>query len=679
MESFKIFYINLNLVGVLMSRKKENNENKVYDNNSITSLKGADRVRLRPAVIFGSDGIDGCQHSVFEILSNSIDESREGFGGKIEIIRHSDYSITVKDHGRGIPVDYNKNEQRYNWELVFCELYAGGKYLNNSGENYEFSLGLNGLGLCSTQYSSEFMDVSITRDGYLYCLHFEKGENVGGLKKEKTNSAQTGTKIHWRPDREVFTDIDIPLSYYQDILKRQCIVNKGLKFVLYDEQSDETFEYCYENGIVDYIKEVVGDTPITEIQYFENETRGRDREDKPEYKLKFQIAFCFDNEKSIIEYYHNSSFLEHGGSPDKAVRSAFVYAIDKYLKNNNMYKKDEKKIVFSDIEDSLVIIINSFSTVTSYENQTKKSITNKFIQEAMTEYIKQRLEIYFIENKTEADKIANQVVINKRSRETAEKTRINIRKKLTGSLDMTNRIEKFVNCRTKDIAKRELYIVEGDSALGSCMLGRNAEFQGIMPIRGKILNCLKANYEKIFRSEIIIDLLKVLGCGVEIKSKHNTDLNSFDLNQLRWSKVIICTDADVDGFQIRTLLLTMLYRLVPTLIKEKKVFIAESPLYEINSAKKILFAYSEKEKVDILKKLNGKYTIQRSKGLGENEPEMMWQTTMNPETRKLIQVMPEDIEKTQKMFELLLGDNLQGRKEFIEKFGYKYIDLTEIS
>ncbi len=657
----------------------EDKNNISYDNESITSLKGADRVRLRPSVIFGSDGLEGCQHSVFEILSNSIDEAREGFGNKIEVIRHKDMSITVRDYGRGIPVDYNQKEEKYNWELLFCELYAGGKYLNNSGTNYEFSLGLNGLGLCSTQYSSEFMEVIVVRDGFRYHINFEKGENVGGFIKEKTDDTRTGTHIYWKPDREVFTDINIPLSYYKDILKRQAIVNKGLFFEIFDEESGETFTYCYENGIKDYINEIIGENSLTDIQYYENETKGRDREDKPEYKLKFEIAFCFANEKNIVEYYHNSSYLEYGGSPDKAVRSAFVYAVDNYLKSNDIYKKDEKKIIYSDIEDSLVLIINSFSTVTSYENQTKKSITNKFIQEAITDYLKKQLEIYFIENKSEAEKIANQVIVNKRSRETAEKTRINIKKKLTGNLDMNNRVEKFVNCRTKDVTRRELYIVEGDSALGSCMMGRDAEFQGIMPIRGKILNCLKANYEKIFKSDIIIDLLRVIGCGVEIKSKHNKDLNSFDISQLKWSKIIICTDADVDGFQIRALLLTMIYCLAPTLIREKKVFIAESPLYEINSCKKTYFVYSEKEKADVLKKIKGKYDIQRSKGLGENEPEMMWQTTMNPETRKLVLVMPEDVEKTQRMFDLLLGDNLQGRKDFIEKFGYKYIDLSEMS
>lgn len=650
-----------------------------YDNNSISSLKGADRVRLRPGVIFGSDGIEGCQHSFFEILSNSIDEAREGYGETIEVIRHTDQSITVKDYGRGIPLDYNENEKRYNWELVFCELYAGGKYQNNSGLNYEFSLGLNGLGSCATQYSSEYMDVTVCRDGYQYDLHFEKGENVGGLKKEKCQYEHTGSIIKWRPDLEVFTDINIPLDYYKDVLRKQAVVNAGVVFSLFDEESGETFEYVYKNGIMDYIKEVSLNKEFTEVQSFATSTRGRDRADKPEYKVKMEVAFCFNNEVNLLEYYHNSSFLEYGGAPDRAVKNAFVSEIDKCLKAQGMYNKDESRINFTDIQDSLILVTNSFSTITSYENQTKKAITNRFIQEAMTDFLRQQLEIYFIENKIESQKVLEQILVNKRSRETAERTRINIKKKLSSNVDLANRVKKFVDCRTKDVHRRELYIVEGDSALGSCKMGRDAEFQAIMPVRGKILNCLKAEYDGIFKNEIIVDLLKVLGCGVEIKSKHNKDLSTFDLNNLRWEKVIICTDADVDGFQIRTLILAMLYRLVPTLIQVGRVYIAETPLFEINTKEQTYFAYDEREKTQILAKLNTKYTIQRSKGLGENEPEMMWQTTMNPATRRLIRVMPDDIRKTEEYFDLLLGDNLSGRKEFIEENGHKYLDQLDVS
>jgi DNA gyrase subunit B len=650
-----------------------------YGNESISSLKGADRVRQRPGVIFGSDGLEGCQHSVFEILSNSIDEAKEGYGSVIEVTRFNDNSIMVKDYGRGIPLDYNPNEERFNWELVFCELYAGGKYKNNSGENYEFSLGLNGLGSCATQYSSQYMDVAVFRDGFKHDLHFEKGENIGGLKKEKFSYESTGTCIKWKPDLEVFTDINIPLEYFKTVLKKQAVVNSGILFKLFDEESGESFEYCYENGIVDYIKEISSDKSFTDIQFYETSTKGRDREDKPEYKVKMQIAYCFNNEINLLEYYHNSSFLEHGGAPDKAVKAALIYEIDKCLKARNKYNKDEAKITFTDIQDSLILVTNSFSTITSYENQTKKSITNKFIQETMTDFLKQQLEIFFIENKMESEKILEQVLVNKRSRETAEKTRINIKKKLNGTIDISNRVKKFVDCRTKDLSKRELYIVEGDSALGSCKLGRDAEFQAIMPVRGKILNCLKAEYDSIFKNDIIVDLLKVLGCGVEINSKHNKDLNTFDLNNLRWNKIIICTDADVDGFQIRTLILAMLYRLVPTLIQEEKVYIAESPLYEITYKNKSYFAYSDKEKAEITAKMNGKFSLQRSKGLGENQPEMMWQTTMNPESRRLIQVIPDDYKKTAEYFDLLLGDNLPGRKSFIEEHGYKYLEMIDIS
>lgn len=655
---------------------------KKYGNESITALKGADRVRKRPEVMFGSKGIDGCQHSMFEILSNSIDEAREGFGDVIKITRFMDHSIEVEDFGRGIPVDYNEREKKYNWELVFCELYAGGKYKNNSGGDYQYSLGLNGLGACATQYSSEYMDVTILRDGFKYELHFEKGENIGGLKKTEFRHRHTGSKTRWKPDMEVFTDIDIPLDFYRDVLKKQAVVNSGIKFIFRNEIKRGEFqeeEFYYENGIVDYMKELTGGKEFSSIHYVEAERQGQDRDDLPEYKLKMSFAFCFANEFSTTEYYHNSSFLEYGGSPDKAVRNAFVYAIDRYLKDNNKYNKSESKIQYSDVQDSLVLVSNSYSTMTSYENQTKKAINNKFIQDAMTEFLREQIGIYFIENKVDADKISNQVLVNKRSRETAEKTRINVKKKLGGNLDVTNRIKKFVDCRSKDVSKREVYIVEGDSALGSCKLGRDSEFQAIIPIRGKILNCLKAEYNRIFSSEVIIDLLRVLGCGVEIKTKHNKNLNSFDINNLRWNKVIICTDADVDGYHIRTELLTMLYRLVPSLIEQGYVYIAESPLYEINSGKNTYFAFNEQEKADILKKIGEKkYTIQRSKGLGENQPDMMWRTTMNPETRRLIKVMPDDVEKTKEVFDLLLGDNLSGRKEHIALEGHKYIDLTDV-
>ena len=659
-----------------------------YDNESISALKGADRVRKRPGVIFGSDGLEGCEHAFFEILSNSIDEAREGYGSEIHVTRYLDHSIRVEDFGRGMPLDYNEKEQRYNWELIYCELYAGGKYSNDSGENYEYSLGLNGLGACATQYSSEFFDVISRRDGYEYRLHFERGENrtdaPNGMIKTPYAGKKTGTIQHFKPDIQVFTDIDIPLAFYQETLKRQAVVNAGLRFILKDETGPdrfETYEFLYENGIRDYVAELAGETALTAPRYFKTERTGRDRPDKPEYRVKVEAAFCFSNAAPLIEYYHNSSFLEHGGAPDKAARSAFVSAIDAYLKKTNKYQKNESKVSWNDISDSLILVTNGFSTYTSYENQTKKAITNRFIQEMMTEFLRSSLEVYFTENRQEADRIADQVLVNKRAREQSERTRLSLKKKLSGTLDITNRVQKFVDCRTKDPARRELYIVEGDSALGSVKQGRDAEYQAIMPVRGKILNCLKVEYDRIFKSEIITDLLRVLGCGVEVKSRVK-DINSFDLSALRWNKIIICTDADEDGYQIRTLILAMLYRLTPTLIDRGYVYIAESPLYEITckGRETPYFAYNDKEKDALVQKLAGKkLTIMRSKGLGENEPEMMWETTMNPETRRLIKVLPGQAEETARMFDILLGDNLAGRKDYIAENGAKYLDLADIS
>ena len=654
---------------------------QVYDNTSISMLKDEQRVRKRPAVIFGSDDLEGCKHAVFEILSNAIDEAREGFGDLIIVTRYEDLSVDVEDFGRGCPVDWNEKEKRYNWELVFCEMYAGGKY-DASGSNYEFSLGLNGLGTCATQYASEYFDAVVRRDGYKYSLHFEKGKNIGGLKKEPADRKKTGSYFHWRPDREVFTEIDIPAAYFQDVIRRQAVVNRGVTFRFRNQVAGkfEVTEYCYENGIVQYLQELTQDNAFTMPAYFEAERRGRDSENRPEMKLKITAAFCFSKGLSHLEYYHNSSWLEHGGSPDKAVRSGFVSAFDKYIRDTGKYTKNESKILFQDIQDSLVLVTNCFSTLASFENQTKKSVNSRFIQEAMTAFFRENLQIWFLENKAEADRAVDQILVNKRSRETAEKARISIKKKLSGAMDISNRVQKFVDCRSRDVTRRELYIVEGDSALGSVKLSRDAEFQGIMPVRGKILNCLKADYNRIFKSEVIMDLLKVLGCGVEVTGKRGKDLAAFDLGNLRWSKVLICTDADVDGFQIRALILTMLYRLTPTLIREGYVYIAESPLFEIIYKDRTWFAYNEAEKAQILQELKGKKPIlNRSKGLGENDPEMMWMTTMNPATRRLIKVMPEDAERTAWYFDMLLGDSLSARKDFIAENGQRYMELADLS
>ena len=664
-----------------MPKKKQS-----YTEQSIVSLKGADRVRKRPSVIFGSDGLDGCEQCVFEIMANSVDAAREGFGDVITVTVFSDNPIEVDDRGRGVPLGYNEAEERYNWELVYCELYAGGKYDNNSGEAaYEYSLGMNGLGACATQYASEYMDVYSYDGERVSEIHFKKGEVARELtvRNLERRERRTGTVTRWRPDLEVFTDIAIPREYYTLILEKQAVVNAGLKFVLRFENADGTFdqsEILYPNGISDYIENAVGDTALTETVRWTMETSGKDRADKQEYKLRVDYVFCVSRTVHMLEYFHNSSWLEHGGAPEKAVKNAFTYAIDKRLRALGRYNKNESKIVFQDVEDCLCFVSNGFSTVASFSDQTKKAVTNSFIAEAMTAFLREQLEIYFTEKPQEADKLLTQVLINKRSREQAESARINIKAKLNANpSDISSRVEKFVGCRSKDPERRELYIVEGDSAMTSCKLGRDAEFQAIIPVRGKTLNCLKSSYDKIFKSEIIVDLLRVIGCGVELPSKIKGDIMKFDYDALRWSKIIICTDADEDGFQIRTLLLTMFYRLLPTLIEKERVFIAESPLFEITAKDDIYFAYNEQEKQQIIASLGDrKYTLQRSKGLGENEPEMMWKTTMNPATRRLIKITTADAADTATMFETLLGDDLESRKRFIAENAERYMSQADI-
>ena len=665
-----------------------------YNEQSIRMLKGADRVRKRPAVIFGSDGLEGCEHTFLEILANSVDEAREGYGNRILVTVRRDHEISVEDFGRGVPLGYNETENRFNWELIFCELYAGGKYDNNDeGGAYEYSLGLNGLGACATQYSSEYMHVSSYNGKQVSEIHFKKGEVASELAVrdiERADKKKTGTVITWKPDLEVFTDIRIPREFFESTLRRQAVVNGGIRFVLtYEgEEGSETTEYFYENGIAGYIGEITEGNALTEPVVWNMETKGRDREDKPEYKLKAEIAFACSKTTNTTEYYHNSSYLEYGGAPDKAVRTAFVYAVDKFLKGQGKYNKNEDKITFADVAENLVVIVNSSSTQTSYENQTKKAINNVFIARALTDYLKTQLEIYFTENPTAATTFATQVLISKRSREKATEIKIDTAAILSkGNTDLARSVEKFVPCRSKDKTVRELYIVEGDSAMTSCKLGRDAEFQAIIPVRGKTLNCLKSSYARIFESPIITDLLRVIGCGVEITStkgekvggKTKNELGNFDFDRLGWSKIIICTDADEDGFQIRTLILTLFYRLLPTLIERGRIFIAESPLFEITAKDETYFAYNEAEKEEILAKLGDvKYTLQRSKGLGENEPDMMWKTTMCPASRRLIAVSPTDAEKTAEMFETLLGDAIEDRKRFITENAHRYAKDADI-
>ncbi len=669
---------------------------KEYGNSDIVTLKGAARVREKPEVFFGSNSLDGCVHAFFEILSNSVDEAKAGYGKVINVTAYSDRSIEVEDFGRGVPVGYNEREGRYNWELIFCELFAGGKYSGNKqSSNYDYSLGTNGLGACATQYASEFMSVRSYSAGVLSEIDFKLGEPVTELRETvlEKGKTRTGTVIHWKPDNTVFTSIRIPKERYLKILKRQAIVNSGVKFNFRWQEDDDSFtpsEFYYERGIVDYVIESADGTNTTEPVYWEEEVVGSDEREvdssegnaksvSQEYKLKMTVSFCISPSIGMRECYHNSSYLENGGSPVDAIHTAFFAVIDKYCKEKGKYNKNESSPKYEDIDDCLVIVTNCFSDLVSYANQTKMAISDKYIKDEMIAFFKKNLDVYFTENPKEAEKIADQVIINKRSREQAAVVRLGAKKNLTAKIDIANRVEKFVGCRSKDPDKRELYIVEGDSAMTSVKLARNSEFQAIMPVRGKTLNCLKSTYDKIFKSDIITDLIRVIGCGVEYDKKMKADIPRFSPELFKWNKIVICTDADEDGFQIRTLILTLIYRLLPSLISMGKIYIAESPLFEITVKDKTYYAYDERDKVRILNEIgNAKYTLQRSKGLGENTPEMMDVTTMNPATRRLIRVAEADAAETAEIFDTLLGDNIAARKQYIAENGSKYLYEADI-
>lgn len=646
-----------------------------YGNESIRQLKGADRVRKRPGVIFGSNDIVGCTHSVFEIISNSIDEAKAGYGDRVEVTYRKDGTVTVKDYGRGVPMDFNSTEGKYNWQLVFDELYAGGK-MDETGD-YTNSLGLNGLGCCATQYASEFMEVTSYRDGFKYQMSFKKGVPVGNLRKT-TYDGPTGTEITFKPDNEVFTETIVDVHELNDMCRRQAITNAGIHLIVKYEGANEV-DWYYEHGPQEFLEQIVEDR-MSNVSRYEGEVKCRNTPDDDPFTLSMNMAFTFSRQLSISEFYHNSSWLEDGGKTLDGFRKGAVKAIKRAIKDKGTFNKGDENINIRDIEDIMCIVFVSWcpGSKTFFGNQTKKEVLNAPFELAASNFTEEALTAWIVNNRKESDKILTEIVNNKRIREKADSVRASAVKKLTSSIDsFGSRPQKYVECASKDKNERELYIVEGDSALGSCKLARDGQFQAIMPVRGKITNCLKEDLVKVLNSQIILDLLQVMGCGIEVettKQKGMKELPKFDLEKLNFNKLIICTDADVDGMQIRCLLLTLFYTLTPTLLREGKVYIAETPLYEITSGKETRFAYDESEKDQILKEWAGKkIKIQRSKGLGENNPEMMSVSTMAPETRRLIRVNYKGAEQEVRfIFNALLGEDICSRREMINDYASEF-------
>lgn len=648
-----------------------------YGNMSISSLKDEQQVRQRPAVIFGTNDAQGCGHAVFEIIANSIDEAREGYGNRIEVTITPDNEITVSDNGRGVPMDWNENEQKFNWELVFCTLYASGKY---NTDNYSVSLGLNGLGATATQYASEYMEVTSLREGKKYVMKFEKGKPIGKMQVTSDTSGKTGTTIKFKPDKEVFTSIDLPPEFYLDKIRRQAMLHSGISFMV-KYKDLHAIELCYVNGMKDFIDQTCEHQMLNKgAVMYEQDVHGSDDEAAGEfYDLNMKLAFTFSRSTYYIEMYHNGAYLkdDYENITDYAIRRGAEAALTEMAKERNLLTKSDK-IAFKDIEEIFTAVgsTNCPGSMTLFKNQTKTAILNPFIGNSYMKFVAASITRWAAENKQTADKVVEEVMLNKKAREAADAVKKKVLKKLSSSIEKPGGMpEKFIECAEKDPMKRELYIVEGDSAAGSCKLARDAKFQAIMPVRGKILNCLKADITRILNSEIITDLIKLYGCGLEVEGKHIKDLPKFDPRKLNWDKIIFCTDADLDGMQIRCLLIAMVYKLMPSLLKMGKVYIAETPLFEIIVSGQAYFAYDEAEKEQILARLHSegvkdsKIKINRSKGLGENDPEMMSISTMHPGTRRLVQVHYNDAdEQLADLIDALLGNDIETRRFLIDEY-----------
>lgn len=638
-----------------------------YDNSAISTLEGAEQVRQKPAVIFGTEDVNGCAHSVFEIIANSIDEAREGYGSRIDVTVGEDNSVIVRDEGRGVPMDLNPKTGKYNWELVYCTMYASGKY---NSDNYQTSLGLNGLGCTATQYASEFMQVISVRDGFKYTMNFKKGVPVGKLLKEKS-AEPTGTTVYFKPDIEVFSDIDVSEDFYKLQLSRQAMLHGGLEFNL--NYKGNITRFVYANGAVGYLKENCKRGIIKQPIQFNSQTKCKGH--KGEYTLDMSIAIQFSREEtSIAEMYHNGGYLADGGVTTDSFNASTCRAIEEFGKSEGKIGKNDS--IVPKYLDGVVHYIGATGcpgSMTEFKNQTKTAITNKEIKDAYKTFVYQNVYNWLSTHKEEGHKLVEEVMINKKAFDSADAIKKQVLKKLTQGIDNPrNQPEKFVDCQSHKNGNEELWIVEGDSALGSCVQARDSKFQAIIPVRGKIINCLKNNLADILRSDIIVDLIRVLGCGIEARTKQVKDLPEFDITKLRWDKVVICTDADIDGMQIRCLIIAMFYRLMPSLLEAGKVYIAETPLFEITTKDNTYFAYTDEERDAMMAKLDKrgtKYKIMRSKGLGENEPDMMWTSTMCPQTRRLVQVeMDEDDFELVALFNSLLGDDIAGRKEIVSRY-----------
>ena len=629
-----------------------------YDAKDITVLEGLAAVRKRPSMYIGSTGSRGLHHLIYEVVDNSIDEAMAGFCDNILVVLNNDNSVTVVDNGRGIPV---KKVERFNKsavEIVLTKLHAGGKF---GGEGYKVSGGLHGVGVSVVNALSEKLAVEVRRDGHIYKQDFTRGEPAGNLLKgEKTDTH--GTAITFYPDKEIFEDIDYKFEILASRMKEMAFLNKGLKITLVDsrEKPEKKEVYQYEGGIEDFVKYLCEKKEVLhkKVIYFKNVVNDQEVEVAMQYTDGYS--------ESIFSFANNINTTE-GGTHLSGFKGAITRTINDYARSTNLLKEKDENLSGEDIREGLTAIISVKLKNPQFEGQTKTKLGNSEMKGFVESTVNTKLAEFLGENPAIGRTIVNKCMEASRARAAAKKARDLTRKK--SLLDSSSLPGKLADCSINDPKYIELFLVEGDSAGGSAKQARDRRFQAILPLKGKILNVEKARLHKILSSEEIQAMVTAMGCGIG---------EEFDIESARYHKVIIMTDADVDGAHIRTLILTFLYRYMKGMIEAGYVYIAQPPLYQVKNDKEVSYAYSDKELENLKKKFEDKkITVQQYKGLGEMDPEQLWETTMNPEARTLLKVEIEDALIADDVFSTLMGSKVEPRREFIEKNakGVSFIDI----
>ena len=635
--------------------QKHKNEENSYTGKSIEVLEGLEAVRKRPGMYIGSTGLRGLHHLVYEIVDNSIDEAMAGHCDTIKVTVHKDNSITVIDNGRGIPVDLHPKYKVPALEIVLTKLHAGGKF---SKDSYKVSGGLHGVGVSVVNALSKKLIAKVYKNDKIYIQEFSRGKKLTEVKEEKNiTKIKTGTEITFKPDEEIFSVLEFDEKILMSRLKELAFLNKNVKIIFVDERKNIKEEFHYEGGIksfVEYINE--GKETLHEIIYI--------HEKKEENDVEVAIQYNTTYTENIYSFVNNINTIE-GGTHLSGFKTALTRALNNYAQKYMQKEIKGLTVTGNDVREGLTAVISIKIPEPQFEGQTKTKLGNSEIKGIVDSIVFSKLTQYLEENPSIAKKIIDKVLQTARAREAASKARELVRRK--SALESSTLPGKLADCSSKDKEKTELYIVEGDSAGGSAKQARSRDFQAILPLRGKILNVEKAHLAKMIKNKEILALITAIGTGIG---------EDFDIQKLRYGKIIIMTDADVDGAHIRTLLLTFFFRYMKPLIEEGKIYIAQPPLYKIQKGKKHQYLYSDEELEQKLKEKEWeKANVQRYKGLGEMNPQQLWDTTMNPETRTLIKINIEDAIRADKLFEILMGTEVEPRKKFIEQHALEVKNL----